>query len=342
MSRGELPNVEEAILSTLAYFDVFDYPLQTRALHRYLHGLRITAPDMQATLNLCATVDRIESESAFWVLPGRTHIVEPFKQRRMQSRLGLRRAMRHGGILGGLPYIRMVAVTGSVSMENCDSAADYDYLLVTARDRLWVGRAFAILFGRWTKLFGYTLCPNVVLSERALVWRQQDLYLAHELAQMIPVTGLGIYSRMRSLNRWSDAYLPNARGAPRASLAETSAAPALARFAEQALNGNLGGRLEMLEMRRKIARFTAEPGYGVETAFTADICQGNFQHHGQRILEAFQGKLNELGLDAQWWTNANSESSHSGTVEGSAASPGGTLKAKPVFAPRSAKAPAND
>jgi len=46
------------------------------------------------------------------------------------------RALRYGRILGRLPFIRMVTLTGSLAVRNCDEAGDYDYMLVakTGRD----------------------------------------------------------------------------------------------------------------------------------------------------------------------------------------------------------------
>ena len=50
------------------------------------------------------------------------------------------------------------------------------------------------------------------------------------------------------------------------------------------------------EMKRKIKRLTHQAGYGVETMFNADICQGNFNHHGLQTKEAYRQRLANLGL----------------------------------------------
>jgi hypothetical protein len=189
----------------------------------------------------------------------------------------------------------MVALTGSSAMQNGDDAADLDFLLVTAPGRLWLARAFAILVGRWTALRGHILCPNVIISERALTWAQQDIYAAHELTQIVPLAGMQTYSRLRELNSWADALLPNASGAP--SGTTTPEKPyAFQRTLERALNGQLGLRAETWEMRRKVSRLTRQASTTGETAFTADICQGNFHEHGRRTREAFRDRLVALGL----------------------------------------------
>jgi hypothetical protein len=60
---------------------------------------------------------------------------------------------------------------------------------------------------------------------------------------------------------------------------------------ENILRGKLGDKLEAWEMNRKIARFSKQEGFGEETVFTAEICQGNFHHHRKWTHEAFQKKL---------------------------------------------------
>ncbi len=63
----------------------------------------------------------------------------------------------------------MIAVTGALAMKNSGAGDDIDVLIVTAPDRVWLTRAFAIALVYAGKLCGDTLCPNYVISERALV-----------------------------------------------------------------------------------------------------------------------------------------------------------------------------
>jgi hypothetical protein len=51
-------------------------------------------------------------------------------------------------------------------------------------------------------------------------------------------------------------------------------------------------------MNRKIARFSKQPGFGEETIFNAEICQGNFDHHRKRTHEVFRQRLDNLGNDS--------------------------------------------
>jgi hypothetical protein len=290
-------DLSRAVLCTIAYSDIFDYPLTAPEIHRYLTGVRASLEAVHRALEENPLFVRI---GAYFTLSGREQITSVRKQREAISRKLMRRAIQYGRILGALPYIRMVALTGSLAVLNVSTVVDFDYMLVTARGRLWTARAFALAFNRLTRLNGSTLCPNLILSEGALEWPQHDLYSARELYQMVLITGKEAHSRLMQANPWVESFLPNAflnsGGLPPKS---QERAPALQRLLEYLLRGKPGDDLEAWEMNRKIARFTRQQGYGEETLFSADVCQGNFDHHRSWTYEALEKRLAKYELVAQ-------------------------------------------
>jgi hypothetical protein len=279
--------LERAILEALAYSDIFDCPLRLDEIHRYLPMRAGTEQVLQA---LKAPNGFVGEQDDFYFLVGRENIVEIRRQREAHSQKLMRWALMYGRILGALPFIRMVALTGSLAVLNSTKDADFDYMLVTAPNRVWTARAFALLFNRITKLFGHTLCPNLIISENALAWSTHDLYSARELCQMVPITGMDVYRKLMKTNEWIKDFLPNIEQASEVS--KTSEA-LLRNILELPLRGNLGDRIERWEMKRKIARFSQQAGFGEETVFNADVCQGNFGHHKQWTQKAFDERLQQ-------------------------------------------------
>ena len=277
-----------ATLETLAYSDIFDYPLRLNELHRYL-SVRAEIEQLSQVLDLLnGQVGVIDD---FYFLAGREQIVETRKQRNIHSQKLMDRALRYGRILGALPFIRMVVLTGSLAVLNSTKDADFDYMLITAPNRVWTARAFALLFNRVTRLFGYTLCPNLIVSENALPWSTHDLYSARELCQMIPIRGMDVYRKLLDVNQWTQDFLPNVKQT--SEVFETSEV-LLQNILELPLRGKLGDRIEHWEMNRKIARFSQQAGFGEETVFTADVCQGNFDHHKKWTQDMLESKLAAL------------------------------------------------
>ena len=286
-------DLEKAVLETLAYSDIFEYPLQLKELHRYL-PMRVDIDQLSDTLN--GLSEQVGKKADFYFLAGRAEIVDIRKQREVRSHTLLPLAMKYGRVLGALPFIRMVALTGSLAVMNVSKAADFDYMLVTVPGRVWTARAFALVIGRIARLQGHTLCPNLIVAETALAWPLHDLYSARELCQMVLIKGEDIYSRLIKANSWVKLLLPNfVHGASREQK-ENKAATKFQTMLESWLGGNLGARFEKWEMNRKIARFQKQSGFGEETNFNAEVCQGNFHHHRGWTKEAFEKRLAAIGL----------------------------------------------
>jgi len=295
-----------AIVQTVAYVDVFDYPLLPAEVHRYLVGRPAPLEAVEKLLSNGALVPHhLERYDEYVTLPGRRQIVETRWLREAHARQLWPLARHYGALMAQLPFVRMVAVTGSLAVNNAEPDADIDYLIVTANGRLWLSRAFVILIVRLAATRGVRLCPNYLLAERALVFPEQTLYAAHELAQMVPLSGYNVYHRIRRLNDWVNEWLPNATNAPSlpAMPADTRGPSRLQRLLERALESRLGQRLEQWEMERKLARFSHQavqgaPGAGtMEAQFTADWCKGHFDGHARQIMNAYGERVQALGVE---------------------------------------------
>ena len=293
-------SLDRAILEVLTYSDIFDQPLRPEELHRYF-PIRMELNELLPALN--SLNGWTCTKDGFYFLASREEIVEVRREREARSKELLPVALRYGRILGRLPFIRMTALTGSLAVLNVSRDADFDYMLVTAPGRLWTARAFALLFNRFTQILDHTICPNIIVAETALEWKQHDLYSARELHQMIPITGMDVYQKLMQANEWTRNFLPNAdmslRGANGVSdEAISSPKPGISsrRLAiiERVLRGYLGDRLENWEMNRKIARFSKQEGFGEETVFTAEVCQGNFHHHRKWTKGRYEEKVSSL------------------------------------------------
>ena len=288
-------SLARAILEALTYSDIFDYPLRFDELHRYL-PVRADVGELSVTLD--SMREQVEYQDEFYFLTGRNEIVESRKQREARSRKLLPIALRYGRILGSLPFIRMVALTGSLAVLNISKNADFDYMLVASKGRVWTARAFALLFNRLARLFGHTICPNLIVSESALEWPLHDLYSARELIQMIPISGMDVYRKVMEVNSWVDEFVPQSSLCDSRAKTATEVATTIKHCLEFPLRNRLGDKFESWEMTRKIARFSQQPGFGEETIFTAEVCQGNFHHHRKWTHKLFLEKLDKLSDDS--------------------------------------------
>jgi hypothetical protein len=231
----------------------------------------------------------------YFTLPGREAIVETRLFRAEVASRMWPRAVRYGRAIASLPFVRMVAVTGALAMDNAEPDTDVDYLIVTEPGRLWLCRAMVIaLVVKPAARQGDVLCPNYLLSQRALILHERNLFTAHELLQMTPIAGMAVYRQMRRVNSWTARFLPNAHDPPRSVNPEPPARRPIRALAEAVLWSPVGAWLEQWEMDRKVHKFSQQGDAQAEVAFSADWCKGHFDSHGRFILEAFACRLREV------------------------------------------------
>ncbi len=300
--RGENreKQLHAAILQTLVYSDIFNFPLTAAEIHRYLISCKVSQAEVSAALNSAGLRRQIISDGEYYALPRRQEL---FGLRRKRAALAAQlwpQALRIGRIIANLPFVRMVAVTGALVSDNVEPNADLDYLIVTKPGWLWLCRAMVLALGRVLNALGakVEICPNYLLTERSLSLQDEDLFSAQELTRMVPISGLDIYASMRSLNRWADEFLPNATGAPRELLIGHGQIAWLKRLTETILSALPLSWLEHWEMERKIAKFSRQNKWNDEIRFSADLCKGHFDGHKVQTDRAFKNRLAMLEVGA--------------------------------------------
>ena len=292
--------IERAIVLTVAYADVFDYPLTIREIHRYLIGVQTSLETVSNALLARQRTDRfLAYRQGYYTLQGREAIVETRQRRAAIAAKLWPKARFYGNLIALLPFTRMVAVTGALAMDNTDSDADIDFMIVTEPGRLWLCRALAILLVRWAALHYDTVCPNLFLSEQALYYHQQDLYTAHEMVQMIPIAVHKVYRHMMTINAWTLNFLPNAQdnGEVQMEPQHNLLVRKTGNYTEKFMRAPWIDRLERWEMTRKIRKFKRPNNRSNEANFSADWCRGYFNAHEQRSLLAFDERVSTIEAD---------------------------------------------
>ena len=317
---AELAQLDRAILATVTYRDLFDYPVTLAEIHRYLHGIRCEQEQVRAALeNDYFANNYLATDGEYYSLKHREALFGKRRRRKDNAGQLWPGAVAHGANLASLPFVRMVAVTGSLAVDNPGKDADIDFMLVTDGGRMWSSRAMAKLLQQLNSKFGGgELCVNHLLSTRALKLDDPGLYVAQELAQMVPLFGLDVYESLRDANRWVADYLPNANGVPALNTACEPAAPVLRKIGEIVLRSPVGSGFESWESRRKIYKYNETAmllgrstsfhreatghrrnvRHLIESGF-ADRLKGPAEHRGNfRILF---GQAYHLYLDPKLW-----------------------------------------
>ncbi|MDZ4672680.1 MAG: hypothetical protein SH821_17600 [Phototrophicales bacterium] len=281
------------ILQTVAYADIFDYPMTIAEIHRYLIGT--TATPQAVAEGVGRLIGRYVADCEGYIcLVGREGIIKIRQHRAKIAQNLWNHALQYGRVVGNLPFVKMVAVTGSLAVDNTDKEGDIDLMIITTPKRLWLCRLLVIgIVKRGIKRDGITLCPNYFVTTNAMNITDKNPFTARELAQMVPLVGFDVYEHFRTLNNWSHEYFPNAHTPPERSMTD-DVMSFRKRLSEVLLKTPIGGVLEKWEMTRKIRKLSAQSGGNSESQFTADMCKGHFDGHRGRILSAYDQRLQML------------------------------------------------
>ncbi len=224
---------KQAILKTLHYADIFDYPLRFEEIEKYLVERSSIGDLEEALTQMGADVKQISADGGYYCLLGREEIVELRKKRQVWSQPKLKKAERIASVLKFIPWIKLIGVTGALAMENSDEDDDIDLMIITSSKRLWLTRGLVVTFLRSTGQYRRAnkikdkICPNLMISEDTLEFHDRDLFTAHEIVQMKPIYDReNIYQKFLQANEWFKDFLPNAYRHPEPMAKDLSRLPA--------------------------------------------------------------------------------------------------------------------
>ncbi len=213
--------MEKAILRTLIYADIFDYPLKAWEIHKWLiHSKVCSLPEVDRVLKKLVRQRRVLEKEGYYVLNGRRGLFRKRMDKVASSKHYLQEARLICRIFKVIPWIKLVGISGNLAMENAGQEDDIDLFVVTAKNRLWLTRILMLTIltllekrrkkGESIKKAAGKFCLNLLLEEDQLEQERKDLYTAHEVLQMLPLWERNnAYGGFLGANEWVFKYLPN-------------------------------------------------------------------------------------------------------------------------------------
>lgn len=251
----DLSGIKENILETLAYFDLFDYPLSKAETFLFLKTkYRYEAFDeaLQSLLNN----GFIHQFDKFYTLRNDHYLVVRRSEGNKKAADMIKIAEKVGGLLIRFPFVRGVAISGSLSKNYADDNSDIDLFIITAKNKLWIARTIMHCFKKLTFLINkeHLFCMNYYIDEAQLEIAEKNVYTAIEVATLMPLQGDTVFERFYSSNTWIRQYLPNK------NMRVASAKPLKNIFfknlAEALFNNPVGNVLDNLLMKITGSRWT--------------------------------------------------------------------------------------
>lgn len=218
MSSTEL---RRYIYRTLAYADIFDYPLTVKEIWYWLINSNQESVTVDQIKKKLPKLKNISHSSGYYYLSGQKKVVALRKEKQLHDQPKTKLARSISRWLKLIPSIELVAVTGSLAMSQAGENDDIDLMIVTSSGTMWVTRLLCVLLlemlGKrrrpFTKQIKNKICLNLWFDAHhlALPKDKHDLYYAHEIMQARPLWDRHqTYEKFISANPWISQILPNA------------------------------------------------------------------------------------------------------------------------------------
>ena len=221
----KLLELKEAIVKTIAFFDMFDYPLTANEIWRNL-GLKSELVRVMEALEGITPLSPplsggiIESENGFYFLSGRQELVAERQKRYSAADRKFKRASRLAKIYKFIPWVKLIAIGNLMGAHNLKPESDIDFFIITEKKRIWLARFFCVALAQVLGLRpkpGKTknkVCLSFFVSQAAMdlsgLMLAEDVYFIYWLAGLAPIYDRGgVYEEFMEKNNWLKNELPN-------------------------------------------------------------------------------------------------------------------------------------
>ena len=206
-------DLKDSIKKTIAWFDLFDFPLTAEEIKEYLfrYDKPLHIKEVKGTLALMCEEGVIEELKEHFILKGRGQILETRKARKFIAEKLWSRTKLYGQYMIRVPFVRMIAVCNNLAFDNPKPESDIDLFIVIEPGRMWLARFFITLIlqffgvrrhgdkvaGRFCLSFFVT---KNSLSMEPLEIKPEDPYLAYWTKLLSPIYGEEAYDEFQKAN----------------------------------------------------------------------------------------------------------------------------------------------
>jgi len=146
-------NAEESILKTLAWFDIFEYPLLPGEIKQF-SDQSLNEALFEETLGQLLHEKKIFRLDNFYSLQNNLLLAKKRIQGNRRAEQLLPKAMKIGRFLFKFPYVKAIGVSVSLFKQFTYENVDIDFFIITKTNLLWIARTLMHIFKKFTFITG--------------------------------------------------------------------------------------------------------------------------------------------------------------------------------------------
>lgn len=289
------------ILKTLGYFDLFQYPL-TRAEIRLFHAEKLAHSEIDAALEMLLEEKMVFRLDEFYSLQTDLMLAERRRNGNTLAASQMKTAGRVARFLSKFPYVKGVAVSGSLSKNFATQKTDIDFFIVTEANRLWIARTIMHLYKKITFLTGrqHWYCMNYYVDVKSMEIKEKNIFTAMESVTLLPMQGKKAMDDFMTDNNWVGGYFPSKKmitdGIPEIRPG------ILRRMAEKIFNTSLGDKLDTWLMHVTEKRWQKKTqlrqlnsnGHVMSMVVSRHVSKPDPKNFQDKVVERYRTKVQQL------------------------------------------------
>jgi hypothetical protein len=298
--------VDEQIVRTLLYYDIFHYPLTTQEILRFLGLHQVDETAIVSRLDYLKQQNTVFQFDNFFTLHNDRAFVDRRIKGNKEAEKYLVLAQKKARFIGKFPFVRAVLASGSLSKGYMDNHSDLDFFVITAPGRLWIARTLLVMYKRLFLFNSHKyFCVNYFLDEDHLEIEEKNLFTATELATVIPLYGGEHYRNLHKANAWLTGFFPNymPRRIADVPLSRTSL---LKSFMEKLLAFVLGNGAECYFQKTTLSHWVkrykksySSSDFKVAFKSTSYASKNHPRNYQKKIIDLYSEKLTRFGLSGE-------------------------------------------
>jgi len=209
-----------AVLETICYSDLFDFPMTEREIWQYLIARKpMTKTECRNALQQLVR-HQISYNAPYYYLKGRKKIIAVRKRRKIVSLQKLTQVQSLTKWFSFIPTVRYVGISGSLARLNAEESDDIDLFVIAEAKTVWITRLMLLgllqILGKRRKrgeaVAQDKICLNFLLDTQHLAFseKRHEVYTAYEIAQLRCLYDTAnTYNKFLLANEWIKNILPH-------------------------------------------------------------------------------------------------------------------------------------
>ncbi len=221
----KITNLEKDILSTIIYFDIFDFPLTSFEIWKNLYSKESCS--LKEIINTLETREliksKIEKKESFYFLKNREEIINKRKSNYITSYNKYKKGIKFVKLISNFSCFKSIFISNNMSIDNSRNESDIDLFIISRKNKIWASRFISAFIA---KILGLRptektkkdkICLSIFVDQKDLnlqkVCSKKDAHFLYWVSQAVPIFDpSNIYQKFINENNWIKEYLPNIFG----------------------------------------------------------------------------------------------------------------------------------